>query len=716
MDSTYRTLIAILAFSGLYGKFAPDIFGDYPEVYDWQQLEGPAGLYRIAAAESVWQTLERLGRQPVGCVAWRRTFDCDPFGRRHFGVDGNCTTVVGSQPSGFCECEGGLITAAVGCKDHPRFTCIEECAKLAISGPSTALRKPEGIKCASRQEGDTDALQWPELSFSTPEDVTETETGSNGDGRVVARASQRARQKIPQSEFLDPAQFQVGWLWREIDAAYLAADGLNVVEPPGLRTQLGEDFVEEGNRLLPSDVEFARNQWKKFLDNAPEFPPDMFKGKGIVICGGGLQHMIAAWVNILMLRRNGCTLPVELWFLAHEYPPPTMVQALADHGVISRNLEDVYPGGSTSVFTSYRIKAAALLLSRFQEVIFLDADIVSVLDPEFLFDTPQYKQTGAIFWPDYWNCSISPDFFEIVELAPKDGPTGTHESGQMVVNKRRNWRPLLLALFFNMQASLYYPLLTDYLGQGDKETFALAHMVLGVKVHQVNWPVGSAGMMRRLDSEGNPSYFGNTMVQHRPDRASLDPQSVLFLHSNLPKWGIAIPDDFSIYKRRWEILLERNQDRVQSSKGVDFQLATAYLGYDVERTCVHFIKQFRCASFFASYIDVRMKRFGEKIDLVPGDGISHGWYGTYGGIDLEWLKLPYRNNLIPGAHSRERNGLYISSKQREKIRREREQRMAEARRQMRFRSGGQFVLHGGPSSFMLSGWPKLTTLLHKLFR
>lgn len=46
------------------------------------------------------------------------------------------------------------------------------------------------------------------------------------------------------------------------------------------------------------------------------------------------------------------------------------------------------------------LKPWALLNSSFRHVLMLDADSFPVTNPEFLFETPQYRDTGAIFWPD----------------------------------------------------------------------------------------------------------------------------------------------------------------------------------------------------------------------------------------------------------------------------------------------------------------------------
>src|SRR5262249_4956240 len=43
--------------------------------------------------------------------------------------------------------------------------------------------------------------------------------------------------------------------------------------------------------------------------------PSHYQGAGIVIAGGGVRYFTCAWVCIRMLRRLGCRLPVEFWYL-----------------------------------------------------------------------------------------------------------------------------------------------------------------------------------------------------------------------------------------------------------------------------------------------------------------------------------------------------------------------------------------------------------------
>ncbi len=68
-------------------------------------------------------------------------------------------------------------------------------------------------------------------------------------------------------------------------------------------------------------------------------------------------------------------------------------------------------------------------------MIFLDSDNVAIDDVDPLFESPQYQETGAMLWPDYWASSAAPDVREILGL--KSLPEGTSESGQMVFDKMR---------------------------------------------------------------------------------------------------------------------------------------------------------------------------------------------------------------------------------------------------------------------------------------
>jgi hypothetical protein len=95
-------------------------------------------------------------------------------------------------------------------------------------------------------------------------------------------------------------------LWTAYERAFRLAGGLQVVRPPGKRGFGGlpeVDWVARGEEMEPEDVATARKQWRRFVAEAPEYPQELFSGRGIVTTGGGLKYMVPVWVSINMLRR-----------------------------------------------------------------------------------------------------------------------------------------------------------------------------------------------------------------------------------------------------------------------------------------------------------------------------------------------------------------------------------------------------------------------------
>merc|ERR1711935_459194 len=165
----------------------------------------------------------------------------------------------------------------------------------------------------------------------------------------------------------------------------------------------------------------------------------------------------------------------------------------------------------------FPLKAIALVYSDFEQVLFLDADNFAARNPDELFETAEYKETGALFWPDYMALENN-DMWEVT--GTKYTPSYAQESGQMLIHKGAHWKSLLLAAYFNLRHEFYYTLVS-----GDKDTFQFAWRALGNSYHMINTPTGSAG---KMDESG---FAGHTMVQHHP----VD-KKPCFFHRNLAKF------------------------------------------------------------------------------------------------------------------------------------------------------------------------------------
>lgn len=69
-------------------------------------------------------------------------------------------------------------------------------------------------------------------------------------------------------------------------------------------------------------------------------------------------------------------------------------------------------------------------------------------------------------------------------------PRGSDEAGTSC----RAWKGLLLAAFMNVESDLYYELCNNWMGKGDKDTFALALAATHTPYSLITTPVGSVGI------------------------------------------------------------------------------------------------------------------------------------------------------------------------------------------------------------------------------
>ncbi len=162
-----------------------------------------------------------------------------------------------------------------------------------------------------------------------------------------------------------------------------------------------------------------------------------------------------------------CRLPVEIWYLGEADLSPELRAAFDRFDV-----EFVDAGRDLRVSgrrpeNGWELKACAVALSRFAEVVWLDADLLPLIDPTTLFEDPHYHSAGALFWPDIRSVNRFNPIWSIAGTAPPDGPE--YESGMVVLDKSRHWPELQLALHFNQQSDFYYRYLL-----GDKDTYQLA--------------------------------------------------------------------------------------------------------------------------------------------------------------------------------------------------------------------------------------------------
>jgi ADP-heptose:LPS heptosyltransferase len=252
----------------------------------------------------------------------------------------------------------------------------------------------------------------------------------------------------------------------------------------------------------PLNFHNARAAAEEFIGRIGLYPGG-YRGRGVVICTGGVEYFTNAWICIRMLRRWGCRLPVELWHLGPDEMDGTMRSLVQPFGAQCVDALEVCRQHPVRRLGGWELKAYAIRHSRFREVLLLDADNVPLVDLTFLFDTPEYRRTGASFWPDAPGDPIPWRVWEFCGISKPDNLT--FETGQMVLDKARCWRALVLAQWYNEQSDFFY-----HHVYGDKETFHLAFRKLDLPFSMPTSP------LHMLDGTFCQHDFdGRRILQHR---------------------------------------------------------------------------------------------------------------------------------------------------------------------------------------------------------
>jgi len=252
-------------------------------------------------------------------------------------------------------------------------------------------------------------------------------------------------------------------------------------------------------------------------------PPVISGGpkRGIVICAGGTRYFSNAWVVVKLLRHHGCGLPIELWALAESELDGRMRRLAESLGVRVCFAGAAISGdGKEGVPRRWQwaLKPYAIIHSDFDEVMYLDADNFPVRDPSDLFGSKVFRNEGCLFWPDLGMTEREREIWDVVGIPYRSEPE--FETGQMLIDKRRCWEPLQLALWMNLRSDYFYEIIW-----GDKDTFRFAWHKFGRSFGMMPFPA------QILTLPGESGGIA-AMCQHDFDG------NWLFQHRNMAKWNL----------------------------------------------------------------------------------------------------------------------------------------------------------------------------------
>ncbi|KAK5125612.1 hypothetical protein LTR85_011886 [Meristemomyces frigidus] len=278
--------------------------------------------------------------------------------------------------------------------------------------------------------------------------------------------------------------------------------------------------------------------------------------RGIVMTAGG-SYLMHALVSVRMIRRTGTNMPIEVFLR-----DPSEGD--------SRICEDIFPslnakcialsstlGDDISNIGKYGYKMISMLLSSFEDFLYLDADCFPIHNPETLFEQPPFTTHGLVLWPDFWYPTESPFFFDIANIGmpPMDHSQVASEAGTILYSKRTHSTALLIATYYNFYGpDFYYKLHSQgALGEGDKETFRWSAVTSNTSWYQVKAHVQHLGFTTQSGERRD-----SVMAQYNPmtDFKATTPSALarirpFFMHQHNPKldpgWMFALDNTSTIF-------------------------------------------------------------------------------------------------------------------------------------------------------------------------
>jgi alpha 1,2-mannosyltransferase len=259
-------------------------------------------------------------------------------------------------------------------------------------------------------------------------------------------------------------------------------------------------------------------------------------GRGIVLSAGDHDAVIRAQTNIRLLRSYNCTLPVEIFHFASELSAEdkNLLSALSKlelsdgHGDMNVTIRVVEGIEKSKGWKAFEIKGAAIQQCSYDEILYLDTDSYPLRNPETLFESKYWKETGLFLYPDYTKSHPTNPLWRLLGQQCRNEYEG--ESGQILISRSRHQDVLWLVEYFALHHWDFY----GFMG-GDRDSFRAAALLLGKKWNGPGRLNAAAGVVLK----DNPRGGGHTMLQADPDGRWMFVHANLIKHTHFsrPLWG-----------------------------------------------------------------------------------------------------------------------------------------------------------------------------------
>ncbi|GAA5960838.1 hypothetical protein JCM8115_000169 [Rhodotorula mucilaginosa] len=457
--------------------------------------------------------------------------------------------------------------------------------------------------------------------------------------------------------------------WRQANRDMMRNEGENVWP-----TMTAKDLAEARRKIV--DKVKARFGWEQGGRPKSERELDVMlgqEGRGIVATAGNQDTAQRLLTTLRILRnRHRCSLPIEIWGFPDELSRLGSIRDEIDalDGDVRWRTVDI--GKRDGRWKQFHIKGEVLARSSFSEILYLDSDSVPLTDPTFLFDSPTYKQHGAVLWPDFnRDAAANPIWRLLGNLHCTPARAWQAETGQMLIDKRArgglNLVALEIARAMQEDEEFWFRL-----SGGDKDTFRFGFYFLSLPFAMAPHYPSSLGALHGDSFEGH-AFCGHTMLQYGldPDREwqhlrergqlaqeqHLGPEELrhappLFVHANALKHS-------SFYNKRGDTfrqLKKPTDDRLfhPEARQLAIRPEDAVVPLDSIRQ-VGLGHRGICVDVWDASVGSAAGGAGEQVEGAPQGAYERGaveildWRDVFGGIGRDLEDMYYDEGGVAGA-------------------------------------------------------------------
>ncbi|GAA6063985.1 hypothetical protein JCM10212_002417 [Sporobolomyces blumeae] len=298
---------------------------------------------------------------------------------------------------------------------------------------------------------------------------------------------------------------------------------------------LGPEFDEKAvwdlRRELVDVLRDAEREGRFNVDGAKSRRDET---KGIVWTAGNADTFERVLVSLRLLRQHyNSTLPAEVFHFASEHPSAAQLAEFERLSCRVVSLDHLDKSPSPGRTKSFHIKGSAMVRSSFDQVLYLDSDAYPVRSPDYLFDSREFTEYGAVFWEDYWRDGPENPIWSVLGVQCRD--EATMESGVVLIRKSQHLDALILLEHMLKNWRFWFSL-----SDGDKDLLRYSFLALGKRWSTPSRPLSAASWTDRamLGPSNEDRFAGHTMLQFGiggDDDDERDAGAPLFVHGNLVK-------------------------------------------------------------------------------------------------------------------------------------------------------------------------------------